>query len=359
MLTLFQNTKLKPSQNARYENLETFLSTIPSVVIQEFQYIKPALETYIKINSENAWIKNKAFDYAKVINGDGNVYYYFVERHKWVNDHTLGLTLALDTINTFWNSLVFTAKTHITRRFKNRFKVSHQGSSNVLVPIIDKFAEDISTPPMFRTSISTVGDRHLWYLIQRTDYDANKVNENPVSTYLLKDERIDIDNGSQELQVEDLLENRAYLIEGSDITRIIRPLPDTSGGDPIKISYSEPNAAQYAYFYRIGNEIRLKIRTTGVQTIKGKTSIELISLDHVYLQRADFDLKNNSDSSMGVDFDYDTQLTYDSYGGTFSVLSFDEWYKTNKTDTNLVKITCLPYCPVNLNALKYGADYNY
>ena len=357
MLYLYEDTQLKPEQNARYENLDKYLSMgIVSAAFPDFQFIKPALETYIKIEVQD-WMKRKAWDYCKVVNDDGGVYYYFVTRHKWVSQSCIGLTLAMDTINTFWDDIHLTDKTHITRRLKDRFKIKHLGSSTSLVPIVDKFAEDISNPPMRRTSITPLGDRHLWYLIQRTDYDANTVKENPVSTYLLKDERIDIDNGSHALQAEDLLENRAYLIEGSDITRIIKPLPDTTGGDPIKISYSEPNAAQYAYFYRIGNEIRLKLRTTGVQTIKGKTSIELVSLDHVYLQRADFDLKNNDDSAMGVDFDYDTKLTYDSYGGTFSVLSFDEWYRFNKTDTNLVKITCLPYCPVNLNALHYGQDY--
>ena len=358
MLILYQNTKLKPSQNARYENLEAFLGKgIQSAAFDRFQYIKPALETYVKIDVEDAWLKKKGWDYAKVINGDGNAYYYFVTRHKWVNDHTLGLTLALDTINTFWDSLRFTDKTHITRRFKDRFKIRHLGSSDYITPVVDKFAEDLTIPPMYRTSVSVLGDRHLWYLIQRTDYDANTVKENPVSTYLLKDERIDIDNGAKELLAENLLEGRAYLIEGSDITRLIKPLPDTTGGDPIKISYAYSDAAQYGYFYRVGGEIRIKLRTSGVQTIKGKTSIELVSLDHVYLQREGFDLKDGNDSDMSYDFDYDTKLTYDSYGGAFSVLSFSEWYRFNKTDTNLVKITCLPYCPVNLNALHYGQDY--
>lgn len=357
MLYLYEDTQLKPEQNARYENLDKFLSTgIVSAAFPDFQFIKPALETYIKIEVQD-WMKRKAWDYCKVVNEDGGVYYYFVTRHKWVSQSCIGFTLAMDTINTFWDDVHLTDKTHITRRFKDRFKIKHLGSSTSLVPIVDKFAEDISNPPMRRTSIVPLGDRHLWYLIQRTDYDANTVKENPVSTYLLKDERIDIDNGSKALQVEDLLENRAYLIEGSDITRIIKPLPDTTGGDPIKISYSYSDAAQYGYFYRIGNEIRIKLKTSGVQTIKGKNQIELVSLDHVYLQREGFDLKDNDDSAMSYDFDYDTKLTYDSYGGTFSVLSFDEWYRFNKTDTNLVKITCLPYCPVNLNALHYGQDY--
>ena len=359
MLSLYEGTHFKIEQNARYDNLDKFLESQAGVQFDEFQYIKPALETYVKIEMDG-WIKNKYWDYAKVINGDGNVYYYFVTRHKWVSENTMGLTLALDTINTFWNDLSFTNKTHITRRFKNRFNVIHQGSSDTLVPIVDKFSEDIPNPSMYRTSISTIGDKHLWYIVQRTDYEANQVSKNPVTTYLLQDERIDVSNESQSLLPDDLIEGRAYFIEGSDDIRIIKALPDPTGGDPLKISYSADNAAQYLYFYRSGNEIRLKIRTTSgaVQTVTGKTELKLLALDHAYLQRADFDLKDSDNSSMGTNFDYDTKITFASYGGSFSVLSFDEWYKSNKTDTNLIKITCLPYCPIDLNKLKYGVDYD-
>lgn len=359
MLTLYKNTRLRQSQNARYEGLESYLAGFQAAQFADFQYVKPALETYVKIQTDG-WMRDKAWDYCKVTNGDGNVYYYYVARHRWVSENALGLTLAMDTVNTFWDSLTFTSRTHITRRFKNRFNVIHQGSSDTLVPIVDKFSEDIPNPPMYRTSISTIGDKHLWYIVQRTDYEANQVSKNPVTTYLLQDERIDVSNESQSLLPDDLIEGRAYLIEGSDDIRIIKALPDPTGGDPLKISYSADNAAQYLYFYRSGNEIRLKIRTTSgaVQTSTGNTELKLLALDHAYLQRADFDLKDGDNSSMGTNFDYDTKLTFASYGGSFSVLSFDEWYKSNKTDTNLIKITCLPYCPIDLNKLKYGVDYD-
>lgn len=360
MLSLYEGTHFKIEQNARYDNLDKFLESQAGVQFNEFQYIKPALETYVKIEMDG-WIKNKYWDYAKVINGDGNVYYYFVTRHKWVSENTMGLTLALDTINTFWNDLSFTNKTHITRRFKNRFNVIHQGSSDTLVPIVDKFSEDIPNPPMYRTSISTIGDKHLWYIVQRTDYkNASDVSENPVSTYLLSDESQPYENTPIIINKTTMDQDRTYLLEQSSKERIITMRTSSGGSVVYEISFTSMWKVAYFYYsqkYGCINVKAIKTSDNTVQWLNNVTSIELTKVEHVFRQRSDFNPLDNYPSEINQNFDYDDIIYYYSSEESSSVPAFDDWYRANKTDTNLVKISCLPYCPVELSSLKINSDY--
>ena len=360
MLYLYEDTQLKPEQNARYENLDKYLSMgIVSAAFPDFQFIKPALETYIKIEVQD-WMKRKAWDYCKVVNDDGGVYYYFVTRHKWVSQSCIGLTLAMDTINTFWDDIHLTDKTHITRRLKDRFKIKHLGSSTSLVPIVDKFAEDISNPPMRRTSITPLGDRHLWYLVQRTDYGANDVKDNPVSTYLLKDEGLEFTNTPIVVDKDSISQDRTYLLESSSNERIITLHTSSGGSIRYAISFTSTWKVAYFYYSKKNSCINVKAikRSDNVeQWVNNVTSIEFTKVDHVFRQRSDFDPLDNYPSEMNQNFDYDDILYYYSSAESSTTPSFDDWYKANKTDTNLVKITCLPYCPVNLSALVINKDY--
>ena len=360
MLTLYKNTRLRQSQNARYEGLESYLAGFQAAQFADFQYVKPALETYVKIQTDG-WMRDKAWDYCKVTNGDGNVYYYYVARHRWVSENALGLTLAMDTVNTFWDSLTFTSRTHITRRFKNRFNVIHQGSSDTLVPIVDKFSEDIPNPPMYRTSISTIGDKHLWYIVQRTDYkNASDVSENPVSTYLLTDERLSYENTPITIDKTTMDQSRTYLLEPSSRERTITMRTSSGGSVVYKISFTSMWKVAYFYYSQKHGCINVKaIKTSDntVQWLNNVTSIELTKVEHVFRQRSDFNPLDNYPSEMNQNFDYDDIIYYYSSEESSSVPAFDDWYRANKTDTNLVKISCLPYCPVELSSLKINSDY--
>lgn len=79
MITLYR-TILSPSQNAKYDDLETYLSGCENYVISDFKFVKPALETYIKI-SMAGYLQDKPYNYLKV-QQNGYVYYYFIMRHK-------------------------------------------------------------------------------------------------------------------------------------------------------------------------------------------------------------------------------------------------------------------------------------
>lgn len=356
MLYLYEDTQLKPEQNARYENLDKFLGTgIVSAAFPDFQFIKPALETYIKIEVQD-WMKRKAWDYCKVVNEDGGVYYYFITRHKWVSQSCIGLTLAMDTINTFWDDVHLTEKTHITRRFKDRFKAN----GDYLYPIIDRFAEDISNPPMHRTSVKRVGDNHLWYLIQRTDYGANEVSENPVSTYLLRDTALTVEGTSTLIDSSSIAHDKTFLLENSSTERKIQL--NTASGNSINYSISMTSDYTFAYFYYSKKHscINIKLMRKSDKTVlwvNDIVSINLKQVDHVFRQRQGFDPLDNYPSEMNQDFDYDEIIYYHSFDQVTGLPSFDEWYQTNKTDPNLVKITCLPYSPIDISSLTLGKDY--
>lgn len=362
-LTLY-NTKLKPEHNARYESIDDYLATCDSAVFNDFQYIKPALSVYIKVPM-SGYSRDTLYNYAKVIDPKGQSYYYFITSHKWVAEETLGLTLTLDTINTFWYDLrryfVNKVTNHITRRFKNRFEKEQIDGINYIYPKIDRFTEDLNNPVLIRKSVETIGDNHLWYLVSKTDYDSSTVAKNPITTYLLKDEPIEFTNTSYTIYPSQISAGYTYVFEKISDVRKIRTTG--SSGYQQEFSISTDNEYVEGYYFYENGAISLKLKPESamgtIYYITGIAKLELLTVDHVIRQPLSFDpypgqsLYNSNYTS------YTDILYIYAQEGNTTVPSFSDWYKENKTDTTLIKIVCLPYNPFNYELVKYKINVDY
>ena len=133
-------TNLDPTRNMVIENIEDYLSTqTQTYVDNNFQFVRPSLQQTIKVdikgnydlegNLNLALIKEGNFiAITEKANNDQNntetvTYYYFIMGAEWVADYTVRLTIALDTLNTWWTDITanMTERTHITREHKDRF----------------------------------------------------------------------------------------------------------------------------------------------------------------------------------------------------------------------------------------------
>lgn len=364
-LILYQ-TSLKPEHNARYENLESYLDTCSYATFPEFQYIKPLLTTDIKLPMDG-YSKNSPYNYVKIVQ-KGVTYYYFITAHKWISENTLGVTLVLDTINTFWDDLTskITANTHITRCFKDRYVKRNIAGVNTLVPKVDKYAEDIDSPTLVRNDVAQVGDSHLWYLISKTDSLASdtKLAANPVTNYLLKDESM-TSKGTTVLTITPELISAdacAYVIPISGEESIITCIID---GTPRTFYFSNSREYDFCYWFYHEGTIQLKIHQTGkydgttgiADTYKNVDSIVLLNVRTVYKQSDSWDTYFSNAGVMNAVYTVDSPIVYNSIQGGTKIPSFNTWYNNNKTDSTLIKIVCLPYQPFDLEEYQEGIDY--
>ena len=137
-------TNLDPTRNMVVENISEYLASCQEVYVDNnFQFIRPALQQTIKINASMFYndislikianflsITEKATDNA---NAEVVTYYYFIMNAEWLADGTCRLTIALDTLNTWWNDITtnLNDRTHVTRQHKDRFVKHAQNTQNL------------------------------------------------------------------------------------------------------------------------------------------------------------------------------------------------------------------------------------
>lgn len=108
-LTLYKNTKLENSKNDIIENIETYLSSLESFVVDSsFQYQRFELDKTIKVDLDQEYqTKSDSFrkyNYCKIsteVDGEPVNYYYFITKASQIAQKTIELTLRMDTLNTF------------------------------------------------------------------------------------------------------------------------------------------------------------------------------------------------------------------------------------------------------------------
>ena len=137
-------TNLDPTRNMVLDNISEYLASCQEVYADDnYQLIKPALQQTIKINSSMLYndislikIANFLSITEKATNNAGAeavTYYYFIMNAEWLADGTCRLTIALDTLNTWWNDITnnLNDKTHITRQHRDRFVKHAQNTQNL------------------------------------------------------------------------------------------------------------------------------------------------------------------------------------------------------------------------------------
>lgn len=151
-LTLYNYNVMQKKRNLYLDDL-SFWSSGTNVVYDnnEVQYVRLDERIFIKI-SESQSNQAELANYARLIQ-DGKEWYFFVDSIEWRAKSTLEITLIMDVLNSWRrNEYIFDATTHIKRQHKNRWRKN----GTKLIPIIDRYSEDINPLLITRTRTDIV-----------------------------------------------------------------------------------------------------------------------------------------------------------------------------------------------------------
>lgn len=334
-------TNITPERNCKVDDLESYLIMCEQEIISDFQYKVIRLDDTIKLNMSQTNTPNFPYNYLAVKrDSETKIYYYFILNSNWKSENTVELQLSLDTINTFWNELSWTAKTNITRQHKDRFaQKTIPASGNVtLLRDIDKFDEGISPIKYRFTKDKITTDLDLdFYLIYRTNPDAEQTLECLccASDRLQLGANAPTTNG---IKYTDIPVGQSIIILGEENS------PFTIEGQLIAKNSQHPGVyiqrnASSMSIYKInkintptGQVIKENITTT---TLTSYVKYNLMSKQYVpivlYLDDAKYAVKHDTVASYTIN---------STYVSDFSVI--------DRTDTKLVKIIKMPYAPFEL-----------
>lgn len=132
-LTLYKDSKILPEKHFIVDNIATYLATLTTLPIGEFQYLRNTLDLTIKIHKSEDFTKainTYNYNYLKVVQ-ESRSYYYFVIKKTQTAEETITLDLRMDVLNTFNYgnySLGYqiTNKTKVLREHKPRFYLESQ-----------------------------------------------------------------------------------------------------------------------------------------------------------------------------------------------------------------------------------------
>lgn len=129
VLKLFYSTtsnpwKLTANKLFKIDNIASYLSTKDSVVINNFQYQKNALEMSIKValpQSQSQPLSITGYKYAS-INDGSRINYYYIKKATWRSTNTIQFDLVMDVLNTLVENQDYRFKknTRIIREHKPR-----------------------------------------------------------------------------------------------------------------------------------------------------------------------------------------------------------------------------------------------
>lgn len=209
-ITLFRNTKFYPNQNYKIDDIEAFLNSYLSndkKVFDNQQYWKiNGIIKEFKLDISQANIKNiHEFNYAKVemITGDEVEFvewklYYFVVNFEWLSRSTIKLTLRLDTLNTFLDTLQFHPKTFIEREHCDRWNFTDgayiKDETNQEITLLREIPElnEGLNPQKYSYTFNDFTNFNFSLCMRLQDYLLIKANNNDfswIANYLTNSDR--------------------------------------------------------------------------------------------------------------------------------------------------------------------------
>lgn len=203
---LYYDTKIRPEKNARIEGIETYLANKSQQSITLNKYVKHDLNISIKIDTEElgsyVWtgdvlnpFASGRLDYVAIKNEkDTGWIYYFVMNQAWTASKTVTLELALDTINSFDGCYEFTDRTVVSREHKDRYTDIPYNKNGVYYYQRQFYLDsDGIQPQLYRMSEETITDSKAdsdWYLLYMANNTTGAVEgkDYPISAYLIGEE---------------------------------------------------------------------------------------------------------------------------------------------------------------------------
>lgn len=350
---IFYQCEITPEKNCVVDDLTSYLNSLTSQVVDNFQYIKLDLDLYIKVNSSQVNVPKFNYNYVAVKNSDvDKVYYYFIiGSPTWISSSTIQLQLSLDTLNTFSNDLTWTTKTNITRQHKDRFNksISTSGNFKRLKRIVDKYEEGFSATKFHESQkkITTNLD-YDFYLVYKNKENLTADSNIPIECFCCASKPIP-------LTIETSAEG-IYFANYNQFDLIC--------------AFSKDNAEFTTTIngtnYTIGGSSQYK----GIAFQKGVTNIALLLKDSssVLLSNIGASALTDTNSSIKLrTINYQLDPTPESvynYTNLLGIVESKDYTEStvgtttgalntidsvNRTDTRIVKIIKMPYAPFYIN----------
>lgn len=382
------STHITPARNALVDDLEVYLGTlVPTYQDLAFQYQKLGLDLEIVVNMPQGTIANQSLGNYCRIAQDNEVWYYFILDSQWKSPSAVSLKLSIDSINTFRNKFTFSPKTTIMRQHGDRFFNRDVGTGNLLRKI-DLEPENISAFKL-KTIDNKAEEANLnfdWYLMYRTAQTLSPDNlNNPVDCYLFASEPLTITPGSSgtaTFTYKDFIDGRYYFFTDLD-NPVGAGAVNFPGGAVSNFTLSNGEGRQMVVLHRSGTSLYYALysayppgehrfirfaqsqgqyNTYQRYTFPTDPLVESLGTSQS-TDPGTFVLINSITINTGVMFrfgnidytnigpygvreKYPLSVLYISAGSlerkTLSLGGID------RTDSRIVKIIKLPYCPVNV-----------
>ena len=375
---LYYGTKILADRNMLVEGIEDYLSTLTPTIMEDFQYIRHDLSVEIKFDTSvigvnvmasnilNPW-KDGKINYVSIQNEtDEKPIYYYVVDSEWIGKFTLKLYLAMDTLNTFNGAYSFDKKTVVTREHKNRFgDIPYVKNGVYYYPRKFYLDSDGIQPTLYKQSEETVTDSKAdydWYLL----YMANNVKETvsgqeyAVNAYVVPSENIKGVSDRFEIKMSDLDTTKEYWF-GTLFTDTYNSGVFTLNGNNYtltEVMFIE-KTSQGGYNW----SIRKRVYSNGIYSTP--LVVKLHNDDKIeFTTQKGLDIINSSDH-VNIITGQPSNATVVQRVGTYKTGSqvategtgsgdINDIVSVDRTDTKLLGIIKLPYCPISVSVTTSG-----
>lgn len=376
MTLTFYSTSIRPEYNGVYEAIESYLATLSPVFSTEYKsfgvfHVNETVKlpiNYLKASRSSLAVG----DYCKALDESG-VYYYFVTGAERKGKETVLITLVLDTLTTFQGEYTLSAQTHITRKFKNRWKFPSTGDA--AYPVIDNADESFQVPQVMDSETKYQGDTILtnstWYLVtQSQSYTSTSGSVKSTSS----------DAESTTTYTGQTRTSLFYTLIPGTSTKAMRYTSTYTDLTPDNfpegwyVITSEEGSTGSVRGWRDGT-------ATGMYTLTGKVyivlfkqkngklgmqlryiewngglSTEMTELDEIqltgftesqyaYRQSGDYPWLSTWYKYEELSWAYPLSI-YSGEDTVITLNAFESWLAQHGADSNIVRIVQLPYCPV-------------
>lgn len=382
MIYIYGDTQTKSfplikEKNFVVDNIENFLTGY-LLDTREIQYFHHSFQTFIKLvyaQSYQAPISFYQFaKYVKIENYNESPVYYYVESIEVLSKNCIKLNLIMDTLNSCFcdspRKLSFDKKTKVIREHQNRFYPEHN-SSNRYIRRIPLLSESIIAPfyKIEDTALNTLEkapySAKSWYLI----YQTLVVGENsPIQCYLLNDIAIKVQNAST--TTYKLTSSQIFNMLGTYNALVFTRLGNTGSIkiDSLTYSFSDDhpaiifakNSSNVVVGYQLGsNGTSLSWFKTSkdsvfeVEFIGAWTYGGLINLNFTH-EEYNVGLATYIYTSVESTSEYELDYNINNNGQKVNINQYSDtstipFSSLDRTDSRLVKIIALPYCPIKYN----------
>ena len=351
------------ADNYAVEGIAVYLAGLTPVYEDaSFQYIRPALNTSIKISlPEGSTIKFTSHGGYVAIDENDETFYYYIMNVRYVAPRTVELELGLDTINTYWKDI----KTQLTENDRHLIHRQHKDRflDDTGARIIDRYPEDFQ-PALFPTTAPTKithyndnQDRD-WYLVYKSENAQNDLSA--VSCFAYCSPRAKYLEGATAatvtLNASDLLSNVWYYLIAED--DCATPGVSFNGNN---WTVGSEDIAVIA-LRSVSGTFQIYARSAKGTTVHNATyaSVNLINTRRLY-----YDANKTGASDWTVQYEEIKAMTSrPALSGTLGDQYVESLSVVDRTDPSIIKIIELPYAPftpdftAGLIELPTGWQYN-